>query len=202
MSNARLDYPATGRNRDPILSILRELLPTEARVLEIASGSGQHAAYFAQALPNLRWQPSDIDEEVFASIRAWSDALENVLEPVRIDTTSPSWFSDAGVGEQDAIYCANMIHIAPWEAGLGLLAGAGRLLASNGQLILYGPFMRQGVHTAPSNAAFHQSLEARNPTWGVRDLDVVAVEAGRQGLTLDRVVEMPANNLTVVFRRG
>lgn len=196
----RLDYPATGRNRDPILSILRDLLPANARVLEIASGSGQHAAYFAQALPGLRWQPSDIDEDVFASIRAWSEALDNVLEPVRIDTTHPSWFT--AVGEQDAIYCANMIHIAPWEAGLGLLAGAGQRLATEGQLILYGPFMRQGAHTAPSNASFHQSLLARNPAWGVRDLDVVALEADRHGLTLDRVMEMPANNLTVVFRRG
>lgn len=203
--DARLDYPATNRNREPILAVLRELLPRTGEVLEIASGSGQHAAFFAAAMPGLRWQPSDIDPEVFTSIAAWSAELDNVAPPIAVDTASfatddpaarPPWDRPP----LDAIYCANMIHIAPWEACLGLLALAGRALNPDGSLVVYGPFMRGGQHTAPSNEAFDARLKTRDPRWGVRDLDVVAEIAGRHGLTLGQVVEMPANNLTVSFR--
>lgn len=193
----RLDYPATTRNREAILAVLREVLPSHGVVLEIASGSGQHVAHFAAAMTHLRWQPSDVDTAVFASIEAWSEPLDNVEVPLAIDVTERSW----GIERCDAIVCANMIHIAPWSASLGLLDGAGRILAVGGPLCLYGPFKRAGVHTAQSNEAFDQSLQGRNPSWGVRDLDVVTHEANRRGLALERVIEMPANNLTAVFRR-
>lgn len=195
----RLDYPATGRNREVIRDVLRDVLPPRGTVLEIASGSGQHAAFFASAFPELRWQPSDLDPELFASIRAWSEALDNVADPVAIDVTAQTWPVDTALS---AGFCANMIHIAPWEACLGLLDGMSRVLASGAPLCLYGPFMRGGVHTAPSNAAFDQRLKSRNPTWGVRDLDVIEREADPRGLVIERVIEMPANNSTVVFRRS
>jgi hypothetical protein len=196
----RLDYPATQRNREVILEVLREILPEGGTVLEIASGSGQHVAFFAAALPQLRWQPSDHDPGVFASIEAWTADLDNVAAPVQIDTTSTDWSNTLG-STHDAVLCANMIHIAPWAACLGLLDGVSRSLREAGPLCLYGPFMRGGVHTAPSNEAFDRSLRSRDPSWGVRDLDVVAREAQRRGLALERVFEMPANNLCVVFRR-
>jgi hypothetical protein len=192
----RLDYPATQRNREPILAVLEQVLPRGGTVLEIASGSGQHAAYFAAALPHLRWQPSDFDPEVLASIVGWTEELDNVVAPVRIDVTEPSWPVDGC----DALFCANMIHISPWSSCLGLLDGASRLLQAGAPLCLYGPFKRGGQHTAPSNEAFDQRLKTRDPRWGVRDLDVVEKEANDRGLALDRVFEMPANNLTVVFR--
>lgn len=199
MTDPRLDYPATRRNRSAILDVLREVLPATGTVLEVASGSGQHVAHFAEALPDLHWQPTDLDDAVLASIAAWSEALANVAAPARLDTIrADSW----PLARMDAVYCANMIHIAPWEACLGLLEGAGARLASGGPLCLYGPFKRGGVHTAPSNAGFDRSLQSRNPNWGVRDLDQVSEEANRRGLALDRVFEMPANNLTVVFRRS
>lgn len=193
---ARLDYPATQRNRDPILSVLREVLPERGRVLEIASGSGQHVAYFGASLPELEWQPSDRDDELFASIRSWCDGLANITEPVCIDVTSPNW----PVESADVIYCANMIHIAPWSACLGLLDGAAKTLTTMGLLCLYGPFMREGRHTSKSNSRFDVSLRSRNPSWGVRDLDVVEEEAKSRKLKLIRVEQMPANNLFVVFR--
>ena len=198
----RLDYPATGRNREFIRDVLREVLPERGTVLEIASGSGQHAAFFAAAFPGLRWQPSDADSELFASIRAWSEGLDNVAAPVELDVTEPPWPVGAPEPGFCAGYCANMIHIAPWQACLGLLDGMSRALALGAPLCLYGPFMRGGVHTAPSNAAFDERLKSRDPSWGVRDLDVVGDEAARRGLVLERVFEMPANNLTVVFRRS
>ncbi|MCA9506654.1 MAG: DUF938 domain-containing protein, partial [Myxococcales bacterium] len=167
-------------------------------VLEIASGSGQHAAFFASTFSHLRWQPSDLDADLFASIRAWSEGLDNVAEPVAIDVTAKRWPIDT----VEAGYCANMIHIAPWEACLGLLDGMSRVLRPGAPLCLYGPFMRAGEHTAPSNAAFDERLKSRDPSWGVRDLDVVEDESARRGLVLERVFEMPANNLTVVFRRS
>jgi hypothetical protein len=182
------------------LEVLREVLPDRGAVLEIASGSGQHVAFFAAELPQLRWQPSDHDASVFASIEAWTADLDNVAAPVQIDTTSSDWPSVGG-SAYDAVLCANMIHIAPWAACLGLLDGVSRLLREAGSLCLYGPFMRGGVHTAPSNEAFDRSLRSRDPSWGVRDLDVVATQAQRRGLALERVFEMPANNLSVVFRR-
>jgi SAM-dependent methyltransferase len=192
------DYPATGRNRDAILEVLRPALPPAGLVLEIASGSGQHAAYFAPALaPRLRWQPTDRDPELLPSIAAWSEGLANVLPPVTLDVTERTW----PVARADAIFCANMIHIAPWAACEGLMRGAGRILPPRGLLALYGPFMRGGEHTAPSNARFDSSLRARDPAWGVRDLDAVAACAAAQGLRLEAALAMPANNLTVLLRR-
>jgi hypothetical protein len=193
----RLDYPATARNREPILAVLRQVLPEVGALLEIASGSGQHAAHFAAAFPRLHWQPTDFDESVFASIRAWTHELPNVAPPLRLDVTSQDW----PTAQFDAVFCANMIHIAPWEACLGMLDGVSTRLRPGSPLCLYGPFMREGAHTAPSNAAFDAQLRARNSAWGVRDLDTVANEAIQHELALDRVFEMPSNNLLAVFRR-
>ncbi|PWC36973.1 SAM-dependent methyltransferase [Azospirillum sp. TSO22-1] len=193
---SRLDAPATGRNRDPILAVLRRVLPARGTVLEVAGGTGQHAAHFAEALPDLVWQPTDPDPAHRASIAAWTEGLPNVRPPLALDATRRPW----PVERADAVLCINMIHIAPWAACLGLLAGAAEILASGAPLVLYGPYRRGGAHTAPSNAAFDANLRARNPEWGVRDLEAVAHAAA--GFVLDEVVEMPANNLTVVFRRA
>lgn len=197
MSDPRLDYPATRRNREPILTVLREVLPESGTVLEIASGSGQHVAHFAAALPNLSWQPSDRDPKLLASIAAWSEALSNVCDPIVLDVISSHW----PIARCDAVVCANMIHIAPWQACVGMFDGVARTLVGEGPLCLYGPFKRGGIHTAPSNEAFDASLRERDPDWGVRDLDDVAKVANDRGFALDRVIAMPANNLTVVFRR-
>jgi SAM-dependent methyltransferase len=201
-SDPRLDYPATNRNREVILAVLREVLRDHDRVLEIGSGSGQHAEYFARHWPTLHWQPSEVETTTFASIEAWSKDLGNVASPRVIDVIDPidRWLLE-GLAF-DAVFSANVIHIAPWRVCLGLLAGAAALLEPGRPLVLYGPFMRAGRHTAPSNEAFDRGLRARNAEWGVRDLDVVTREAARHGLQLDRVVEMPANNLTVVYRRS
>lgn len=201
-SDTRLDYPATNRNREVILAVLREVLRDRDRVLEIGSGSGQHAAYFARHWPTLHWQPSEVETTTFASIEAWSKDLGNVASPRVIDVMQPLDRWSLGELAFDAVFSANVIHIAPWEVCLGLLAGAGQLLELDRPLVLYGPFMRAGRHTAASNEAFDRSLQSRDPSWGVRDLDVVTEEAARHGLELERVVEMPANNLTVVFRRS
>jgi len=194
-----LTSPAAMRNRAPILDILRRVLPERGLVLEVASGSGEHVAYFAAALPHLTWQPTDPDSEARASIEAYRAAarLPNLLPPLALDASASAW----PVTQVDAIMAINMIHIAPWPAAEGLMAGAGRLLAPGHVLFLYGPFRERGRHTAPSNAAFDESLRARNREWGVRDLDEVAALAGWHGLTLDERVAMPANNLSVVFRR-
>ncbi|MGD2132086.1 MAG: DUF938 domain-containing protein [Maricaulaceae bacterium] len=201
--DARLSSPSAGRNRDPIRDVLAPLLPEGARVLEIASGTGEHAAHIAKARPDLDWTPSELDPASRASVAAWAKAegLANIRPPLAIDATAPSW----GVEDQppfDAVVNVNMIHIAPWEACAGLLAGAGRVLKPGGFLFLYGPFARSGEHTAPSNAAFSESLKSRDPSWGVRDLDDVEAAAALYGLTLEAAVEMPANNLSVVFRRS
>jgi len=195
----RRHAPAAERNRGPILDVLRRVLPARGTVLEIASGTGQHVAHFAAALPDLTWQPSDRDDAGFASIVAWcADAgTANALPPIVLDVTHEPW----PVATVDAILCANMIHIAPWEAALGLLRGAGRHLTDDGVLALYGPYKFAGAHTAPSNAAFDEDLRARDPRWGVRDLDEVTSVARENGLELEERVAMPANNLTVVFRR-
>jgi 2-polyprenyl-3-methyl-5-hydroxy-6-metoxy-1,4-benzoquinol methylase len=195
----RLQSPAAERNRGPILEVLRRVLPLSGTVLEIAAGSGQHAVWFARALPGIDWQPSDVSAEALASIAAWRDeeGPANLRAPVRLDVTGEDW---PEAGTFDAIFCANMIHIAPWQACLGLLRGAGRHLSPRGTLVLYGPFRIAGEHTAPSNAAFDLDLRRRDPSWGVRDLDEVAREAERHGLVLEERVAMPANNQTVVFR--
>lgn len=195
----RRHAPAAERNRGPILEVLRRVLPARGTVLEIASGTGQHVAHFAAALPALTFQPSDRDDEGFASIVAWCAhaGAANALPPIVLDVTRDPW----PVATVDAIVCANMIHIAPWEAGLGLLHGAGRHLSHGGVLVLYGPYKIDGAHTAPSNAAFDADLRARDPRWGVRNLDDVAAVARDNGLALEERVAMPANNQTVVFRR-
>lgn len=191
--------PASERNREPILSVLREILAPVASVLEIASGTGQHAAYFTAASPSWRWQPSDRTGERFASIRAWAEDVpgDNLLPPIVLDVTE-AWPALA----VDAVFCANMVHIAPWDATLGLMRGAAAVLNPGGALILYGPFHKNGEATAPSNAAFDRSLQSRNPAWGVRDLADVSREAAATGLVFEREFAMPANNLTLVFRRG
>ena len=194
-----LTSPATARNRDPILAVLREVLPARGVVLEIASGAGEHAAHFAAALSRLTWQPTDRDPAALRSIAAHRVAagLPNLLAPLELDASSAQW----PVAAADAIVSVNMIHIAPWAAAEGLMAGAGRVLAPGGVLYLYGPFREGGRHTAASNAAFDASLKARNPAWGVRDLDDVRALAEAHGLTFAQRIAMPANNLSVVFCR-
>ncbi|MGE0495521.1 MAG: DUF938 domain-containing protein [Vulcanimicrobiota bacterium] len=194
-----LDFPSTFRNREAILAALREVLPASGTVLELASGSGQHAVYFASALPELNWQPSDLEAENLASIQAYRQhhGTANLLEPVCIDCRDPHWPSL----EPEAMVCINMVHISPWEATLGLLSGAGRALPPGGPLYLYGAYLRDEVPTAASNLAFDRSLRAQNPAWGVRRLDAVVTEADKVGLSLARVIEMPANNLSVVFTK-
>jgi SAM-dependent methyltransferase len=191
--------PAAARNRGPILEVLRPRLPARGLVLEIASGSGEHAVHFAAALPGLVFQPSDPDEEALASIDAWSaeSGLANIRPAVALDAASPAW----PVPQAAAVLCSNMIHIAPWSAAAGLIAGSARVLADDGLLYLYGPFRRGGRHTAPSNEAFDRDLRRRNPDWGVRDLEAVADLAAAHGFAPPEVVDMPANNLSLVFRR-
>ena len=192
--------PTVARNRDPILAVLREVLAAPGTVLEIASGSGEHAVHFAAALPHLTWQPTDPDAQARRSIAAHAAQaqLPNLLPPLELDAAAAAW----PVTHADAIVSINMIHIAPWRAAEGLIAGAARLLAAGSPLYLYGPFREHGRHTAPSNAAFDESLKARDPAWGVRDLDEVVALASRHGLALSRTVAMPANNLSVVFSRN
>ena len=192
--------PATARNRGPLLEVLRTVLPARGTVLEIASGTGEHAVHFAAALPDLLWRPSDPDPFAIASCRAWGEAagLPNLRPPLLLDASAADW----PIAEADAILCINMIHISPWAATAGLMRGAGRLLGDGAPLFLYGPYRRGGVETAPSNDAFDESLKARDPEWGLRTLEEVEAEAGKHGLQLDRIVEMPANNLSLVFRRG
>ena len=191
--------PATARNRAPILEVLRAVLPPEGRVLEVASGTGEHAAYFAPRLAPRLWLPSDPDPELRRSIAAHARqaGCAGLEPPLALDARDPDW----PAAEARAVVCINMIHIAPWAAAEGLVAGAGRLLAPGGVLYLYGPFKRDGAHTAPSNAAFDRSLRARDPAWGVRDLEAVAELAAAAGFGPAEAIEMPANNLSVVFRR-
>ena len=193
----RLHAPAAERNAAPILDALRTLLPATGTVLEVASGTGQHVATFAAALPALSFVPSDLDTSRFDSIRAWTAELGNVADPVLLDVTQTQW----PVDEVDAVFCANMVHIAPPEATEGLLSGVGRHLRPGGRFMLYGPFKVQGQHTAPSNAAFDASLRARDPRWGVRDLDVLQRRGQVLGLTLREAKAMPANNMLLVFER-
>lgn len=188
--------PATARNRDSILSVLARVVPAGGRVLEIASGSGEHAVYFASRLPGVSWQPSDPSEEARESIEAWRSEASNVAAPLALDVRKRPW----DVGGFDVIVNINMIHISPRSAGEALLAEAPSHLRPRGVLFLYGPFKRGGLHTAESNESFDRSLRARDPSWGVRDLDDVAKLAEKRGFHLDEVVEMPANNLSVVFR--
>jgi len=199
-SDPRLYYPHVARNRAAILDVLRRVLPQRGLVLEIASGSGEHAAYFAKELPALAWQPTDADPQALASIAAHGTAggAANLLAPLHLDVTAEHW----PVERADAAMCNNMIHIAPWKVSEGLLAGAQRTLPAGGVLYLYGPYKVDGRHTAPSNQEFDASLRARNPAWGIRDLADVVDLAKRHDFALAETVPMPANNLSVIFRRG
>lgn len=198
--------PATLRNRDAIMAVLAAWLPPGGAVLEIAAGSGEHGIYFAPRLPGRVWLPSDRDPAALASIAAWREAspCEALRPPIKLDVLESPW-PVAGMALDppiSAIVCINMLHIAPWAAAKALFAGAGRLLPGQGRLILYGPFKTAYGHTAPSNAAFDQSLRAQNPEWGVRDLAEVITAALAHGLVHRKTIAMPANNLSLVFERG
>lgn len=189
--------PAATRNREPIREILAQYLPPSGLVLEIASGTGEHAVHMARAFPGIEWQPTDPDATARASIAAWREevALPNLHAPLALDVTAEPW----PVAQADAIVCCNMVHIAPWEAALALFAGAARLLAPGALLYLYGPYRFDGT-TAPSNEEFDRSLRARDPRWGVRDVTDLRAAAAAAGIRLDEVIAMPANNHSLIFR--
>jgi SAM-dependent methyltransferase len=191
--------PATARNRESILAVLARVLPPSGTVLEVASGTGEHAVYMAARLPGLTWQPSDADPVAAEVIgrRVARAGAANLLAPLVLDAGARAW----PLRHADALVCVNMIHIAAWAAAAGLMRGAGRVLSEGGVLYLYGPYSIGGRPTAPSNAAFDEQLRRQNPEWGVRDLDAVTAEAEVNGLALAETVAMPANNLSVVFRR-
>ena len=195
-----LASPAAARNREPILAVLKAHLPGRGRVLEIAAGSGEHAVAFAGALPGLEWTPSDPSAEARASIAAWSEAagLPNLRPALALDVLDEAGWPE---GPFNAVVCINMIHISPWAATQGLMRLAGRVLPIGGLLATYGPYREAEGPLAPSNAAFDESLRARDPAWGLRDRDAVAAAAKAEGLALTRRVEMPANNLMLLFRR-
>ena len=215
-SDTRQYAPATARNQEPILKILLEVLPPTGTVLEISSGTGEHAIFFAPKLQPRKWIPSDPNPEARSSIAAWQqyNTANNLYPPIDLNASAPTWAIEQaelpkalqGFDLQqypiEAIVNINMIHIAPWSACLGLMAGAGRILPPGGILYLYGPYKQNGNHTAPSNEAFDQSLRSRNPDWGVRDLEAVIAAAQAQNLSLVNLYPMPANNLSVVFRQG
>jgi SAM-dependent methyltransferase len=191
--------PATQRNRDVIANVLKRVLPSQGTVLEIASGTGEHLIHFAQTFPHLNWQPSDYDDAGLASIAAWSAeaGLANILPQVRIDAMSADW----PLHSADVILCINMVHISPWEATQGLMAGAGRLLAAGAPLYLYGPYRQRGVALAEGNESFDASLKERNPDWGLRYVEHVKALGSEAGLNLETIEPMPANNLSLIFRR-
>ena len=206
--DGRLDAPAYHRNRQPIWAVLSRLLAGQAGdVLEAGSGTGQHVVHFAAQTPDLTWWPSDFNEQHLKSIAAWRThaGLSNIRPPHRIDLSDPNWFvtlqAEGGPKEFAAMFCANVIHIAPWSVAEGLFAGAARALKPNGVLMLYGPFKRDGKHTSVSNAVFDTSLREGNPGWGVRDIADLEALASRDGLALRETTEMPANNMILVFGR-
>lgn len=196
--------PATVRNRDPILDVLKGILPATGTVLEVASGSGEHIAYFAPRFPSLVWQPSEAEPAFFPSIAAWCNDEEllgrntNVRPPVRLDASEETW----PVDQADAVLAINMLHISPWESCKGLLTGAGRILSRDGLLYLYGPFRQRNTPAAASNESFDQMLRQQNSRWGLRYLDDVTTLAAENGLTPVQVISMPANNLSVIFRKS
>ena len=202
MSDDRRRYaPAAARNRDPIRDVLRRWLPDRGLVLEIASGTGEHVVHFAQSCaPSLVFQPTDLDPDARTSIDAWVLALglQNVRPAVALDAASADW----PVAYADAIVCINMIHISPWQATIGLCRGAARILSPGGLLYLYGPFRRDGRHTSPGNARFDADLGRQNPEWGVRDLEAVTARAVGAGFAPPEIESMPANNLSLLFRRS
>ena len=207
--DARQHAPATARNREPILRVLQRVLPPTGTVLEVASGSGEHAIFFAPRLKPRIWQPSDRDPVLRASIEAWQSdwPASNLLPPLDLDARALLWPVESEEGDRlltpepiTAIVCINMIHISPWDACVGLMAGAGRILPSGGILYLYGPYKQNGEHTAPSNEFFDETLRSQNSEWGVRALEDVIALANTHQLTLLETVEMPANNLSVIFQ--
>jgi hypothetical protein len=199
MSEHRQYASATVRNRDFILDVLRDVLPIRGAILEIASGSGEHVVHFARSLPSLVFQPSDLDPEALQSVAAWVQAtgVTNVRAPTVLDASQSPW----PIASADGIICINMVHIPPWGATLGLIRGAAAILPPGAPFYLYGPYKREGVETAPSNQAFDRSLRNRNSAWGLRDLEAVAAMAQFSGFSVPVLAEMPANNLSVVFRR-
>lgn len=196
---AKRHAPATSRNRDAIAGVLKAALPEKGLVLELASGSGEHVVHFAGLFPQLEWQPSDPDPDALGSIAAWAGeaGLPNIRTPLAIDARADDW----GIARSDAILCINMVHISPWKATEGLMRGAGRLLPTGGLLYLYGPYIRADIETAPSNIAFDQSLRSRDPAWGLRHVDEVKRLALANGLAFERLEEMPANNISLLFRK-
>lgn len=203
-NDGRLYAPATERNRHPILEVLERVLPNPGMVLEIASGTGEHASYFAPKLAPRRWWPSDASAPMLKSIAAWAKVTNAryLLPPVELDVCTTPWpVEEDAKRSVDAIVNINMIHIAPWKACEALLAGAERILPDSGVVYLYGPFKRNGQHTAPSNDTFDTWLKEQNPDWGVRDLEAVEETAQRHQLALEEVIDMPANNFSLVFRK-
>ena len=192
--------PAADRNKGPLLDVLTSVLPAAAAVLEIASGTGQHAAHFAAARPGWRWQPTDGDPQALGIIASHVGALANVRAPLLVDVLAVPW--PESLGRFDAVFCANMLHIAEWDTCPALMAGAAHHLVPGGALVVYGPYVVDGEPLAAGNAAFDADLRRRNPAWGLRRLGAVVEEAERAGLALERRFDMPANNLTVVFRRA
>jgi hypothetical protein len=199
-SEARRSAPAALRNREPIAEVLRKWLPNSGVVLEIASGTGEHAVFFAERFHALEWQPSDLDAGARASISAWREVakLPNLRSSVAIDAASAEW----PVDRADAVLSINMVHISPWPSALGLLDGAARLLASGAPLILYGPWLKDDIETAPSNMAFDADLKRRDPQWGLRRVEDFASAAEQRGFRLEATRAMPANNLMILFRRN
>ena len=204
-ADGRMHAPATARNRDFILEVLQGVLPPSGIILEVASGTGEHAAHMAPRLENHFWQPTDVDDGRIESIEAWrkSEPAARILPAMRLDASAPRWPVEENppASPITAILAINLIHIAPWNVCLGLMAGAGRILPEGGILYLYGPYKRGSVHTAQSNESFDASLRAQDPSWGVRDLNDVDTAARVAGFALSKVVDMPANNLSVVFRK-
>nr|WP_316639886.1 DUF938 domain-containing protein [uncultured Roseateles sp.] len=196
-----LNAPAAERNKQPILEVLQRLLPARGVALEIASGTGQHAAHFAAGLPGWTWQPSEYEAANLASIAAWTAELANVLPAIQLDVLAADWPLPAAAQTLDAIFCANMLHISPWATCAALMRGAARHLAPQGRLLTYGPYRVPGVATAASNLAFDADLRARNAAWGLRDLAEVCAEADAVGLRLVEQIGMPANNLMLMFSR-
>lgn len=192
--------PAALRNRDPILNVLRQILPPKGLVLEVASGTGEHIVHFAHHLANLEWQPSDPSALARESIAAWIEAerLANIQPPIELDAAQDTW----PVDQVAAILCINMVHISPWEATVGLIRGAGRILHPGGTLYLYGPYRRSGQPLEPSNAAFDRDLRKRDTRWGLRKLDDIIQCATDHGLIFEQSIDMPANNLSVIFRKA
>ena len=197
---AKRSAPAALRNREPIADVLQGWLPASGLVLEIASGTGEHSAYFARVFPSLEWQPSDIDPSALASTAAWGgdSALPNLRGPVVLDAALSDWPVEAA----DAVLSINMVHISPWGSALGLIAGAGDILPPGGVLILYGPWLKDDIETAPSNRDFDLDLKRRNPDWGLRRVEDFSAAASVHGLSLEQVRAMPANNLMLLFRKG